>query len=139
MATTKRYAARRLVLQALYQSQLNERQLDELLVQFRLDQGYPSADSDYFEALLGDAYAARAELDEYIAEFGDIPADQLDPVEHAALWVGLTELRERSDVPTKVILNEAIELTKQFGAEGGHRYGNGVLDRAANKLRPPTG
>jgi N utilization substance protein B len=139
MAQSKRYAARRLVLQALYQCQLNERELDELLAQFRLDQGYPGVDADYFEALLGDAYAARTELDVYIEEYGNIPAAQLDPVEHAALWVGLTELRDRSDVPTRVILNEAIELTKQFGAEGGHRYVNGVLDRAISKLRPSTG
>lgn len=135
MAHGKRHKARRLVLQALYQCQLNEPALEELLAQFRQDQGYPGADKEYFEALLTDAYTARSELDVSIAEFGEIPAAQLDPVEHAALWLGLTELRQRHEVPTRVILNEVIELTKQFGAEGGHRYVNGVLDRAAARLR----
>jgi len=135
MAVSKRYAARRLAVQALYQTQLNERELELLVLQFRHDQGYPGADATYFEALLQDAFVARDVLDQDIRSYGDIAPEQLDPVERAVLWVGLTELRSRPDVPLRVVLNEAVELAKQFGAEGGHRFVNGVLDRAAASLR----
>jgi N utilization substance protein B len=135
VAVSKRYAARRLAVQALYQTQLNHVELESLLQQFRHDQGYPAADTAYFEALLQDAFGARDALDEDIRSYGDIAPEQLDPVERAVLWVGLTELRSRIDVPVRVVLNEAVELTKQFGAEGGHRFVNGLLDRAAASLR----
>jgi len=136
MAVSRRYAARRLAVQALYQAQLNEPEWSALIAQFRHDQGYPQADTDYFEALLSDAFAARGPLDEDIARYADHAADQLDPVERAVLWVALTELRQRAEVPAAVVLNEAIELAKQFGAEGGYKFVNGVLDQAAADLRP---
>ncbi len=56
---------------------------------------------------------------------------QLDPVEHAVLWIGLKELRERDDIPAGVAINEAINLAREFGAEGSHRYINAILDTAA--------
>jgi N utilization substance protein B len=135
VAVSKRYAARRLAVQALYQTQLNERDIETLLAQFRQDQGYPGADAEYFEGLLQDAFGARDMLDDDIRSYGDIAPEQLDPVERAVLWVALTELRLRADVPVRVVLNEAVELAKQFGAEGGHRFVNGLLDQAAASLR----
>lgn len=129
-----RRGARRLAVQALYQSQLAEHDLASLLEQFRADPGYASADGDYFEALLGDACRERDQLELDIAEFGHIPPAQLDPVEHAVLWVALAELRFQ-EVPGPVILNEAIELAKIFGSTGGHRYVNGLLDKACARLR----
>jgi N utilization substance protein B len=86
--------------------------------------------------LLGQIETARAALDIHISEFGDIPAEQLDPVEHAVLWIALAEFCFQPDVPAKVILNEAIELAKSYGAEGGYRYINGLLNKAAANLRP---
>ena len=61
---------------------------------------------------------------------------QLDPVEHAILWLGLTELRAHPEIPVKVVINEAVQLAKEFGATDGHRYINALLDKVAPKLRP---
>ena len=122
-------------MQALYQVQFEEQSLDDLLQQFVQDKDYPHVDQDYFRLLLGKGLLHRDRLDEVIGRCGEIPAAQLDPVEHAVLWVALVELRDCIDVPSRVVLNEAIELTKQFGAEGGHRYVNAVLDRAVIETR----
>ena len=131
-----RRGARRLVMQALYQSQITDHALEILQKQFRNESEYAGCDADYFESLLADVDEHRVHLDADIAEFGDIEPAQLDPVEHAILWVALAEMRFHDDVPTPVVINEAVELAKVFGAEGGHRYVNGLLDKAGQKLRP---
>jgi N utilization substance protein B len=135
MAARGRHGARRLLVQALYQMQLSGHDLDELEAQFRGDPRYANADTAYFDELLASICGGPAQLDERISEYGDIPAEQIDPVEKAVMWVALTELEHSPDVPVKVIINEAIELTKTFGAEGGYRYVNGLLDKAAADLR----
>jgi len=131
-----RSGARRLVMQALYQMQMTDHALDILQRQFRNESEYAGCDADYFEALLADVDEHRAHLDTDIAEYGDIPPAQLDPVERAILWLALAEMRFHNDVPIPVVINEAVELAKVFGAEGGHRYVNGLLDKAGHKLRP---
>ena len=131
MAARGRPGARRLLLQALYQSQIAGHDLRELKQQYAEHVDYATVDSAYFLKLLGEIDGARAELDIDIGSYGDIVAEQLDPVEHAVLWIALAEFRFHPDVPPKVVINEAIELAKTFGAEGGHRYINGLLDKAA--------
>jgi N utilization substance protein B len=132
MSANSRRMARRFLLQAFYQAQLSEATVAELREQFMAAADFNRADSKYFLKLLEEIAAARDELDAAISHFGEIPAAQLDPVEHAILWVALAELRFHPDVPHRVVINEAIELTKSFGAEGGHRYVNALLDRAAS-------
>ena len=78
-------------------------------------------------------------LDELIAAAADRPVNQLDPVERAVLWIGLTELRDHPDVPERVVIDEAIELAKEFGAQDGFRYVIAVLDGMVRRLRPPAG
>lgn len=134
MAAKGRNGARRLLLQALYQIQVGGHDAGQLKQQFAERPEYAAADSDYFEQLLDQIENSRSELDEQIALFGDIPAEQLDPVEHAVLWIALAEFRFHPDVPVKVVMNEAIELTKIYGAEGGYRYINGLLDKVAAGL-----
>ena len=74
-------------------------------------------------------------LDAYLEPLLDRPLNQLDPIELAVLRLGLFELRERIDVPFKVVINEAVSLAKKFGATESHKYVNGVLDKAARGLR----
>ena len=124
-------------MQALYQAQISGHDTQELLRQFPERPEYAGADIQYFEMLLHEVESSKDELDQLIAEFGDIPVAQIDPVEHAVLWLALAELQRHPEVPRRVVINEAIELTKAFGAEGGHRYINGLLDRAAGQLRAP--
>ena len=134
MAAKGRNGARRILLQALYQIQMAGHDAAQLKTQFAERPEYAAADSAYFEQLLDEIEDARGQLDEAIGQYGDIPAAQLDPVEHAVLWIALAEFRFHTDVPPKVVMNEAIELAKIYGAEGGHKYVNGLLDKAAADL-----
>jgi len=135
MAQASRRRARRVLLQALYQMQIAGDSAEQLQEQFAVDPEATGADMEFFTALLAYVCNSQSNLDTNIAAYGEIPAEQLDPVEHAILWIAMAELLAQPDVPIKVVINEAIELAKTFGAEGGYRYINGVLDRAAADLR----
>lgn len=133
---SRRGLARRLTLQALYQWLVNETSPATLLRQFREQpEGLGRADPEYFDELLCGAVAHVAELDQEIAPQLDRPLAQLDPVEHAVLLLGAYELRFRPEVPWKVVVNEAVNLAKTFGAEDGYRFVNGVLDKIARQAR----
>lgn len=136
MAATGRHGSRRLLVQALYQHQLAGHGAAELLNQFSQEKDFARVDVDYFRSLLGEILADRAGLDALIAGDADRPLAQLDPVEHAVLWLGLAELRGHPEVPVKVVIAEAVQLAREFGATDGHRYVNALLDRAAGRLRP---
>lgn len=131
-----RRGARRLVLQALYQRQIAGHGVEELIGQFSASKEFRGIDAGYFTALLEEISAAEQDLDELITEAADRPVNQLDPVEHAVLWIGLTELRAHPDVPPRVVINEAVELAREFGAQDSFRYINAILDSMAPKLRP---
>jgi N utilization substance protein B len=75
-------------------------------------------------------------LDSRLARLCEIPPPELDPIEHAVLWLGLHELESRPELPYRVALAEAVQLAKQFGATDGYKFVNAVLDRAAKELRP---
>jgi transcription antitermination protein NusB len=131
-----RAAARKLLVQALYQWQLSPQPADELHAQFAAQPEFARADAEYFLAALRDICADPERLDRELELHSDLPAARLDPVEHAIVRLGLWELASRVDVPYRVIINEAVELAKRFGATDGHRYVNAVLDRASRALRP---
>jgi N utilization substance protein B len=134
-ATNARSVARRLALQAIYRWQLNDGPWQDVLQEFAEAQDMPKADRDYFRALVEGVCSARTQLDVDIAQWTDRPAVQLDPVEHAVLLVAVFELTARPEVPFRVVLNEAINLTRRFGATDGHKFVNAVLDRAARVVR----
>jgi len=122
-------------MQALYQSQMTGYEQDVLLEQFRANPDFAACDAVYFESILSEVHSHQDRLDQDIADCGDIAVEQLDPVEHSVLWLALAEIRFHTDVPVPVIINEAVELAKTFGAEGGHRYVNALLDKAGQALR----
>ena len=93
------------------------------------------ADLPYFEQLVRGVVKGHAELDAALADCLDRPMEQVDGIERAVLRIAALELRDRLDVPYRVILNEAIEIAKRFGADHGHTYVNGVLDHAALEWR----
>ena len=103
--------------------------------QFFEEQDMSIADKDYFRDLLDGVEREKDELDAGLQPLLDRPIEQVDPIERAVLRLAGYELRSRPDVPYRVVLNEAIDLAKDFGAEGGHTYVNGVLDRAAGEWR----
>jgi len=134
-STRGRHGARRLLLQALYQKQIADHDITELIEQFTARDEFSAVDGDYFHAVLRDVLSRTAALDEIIDGFLDRPIQQLDPVEHALLWIGASELSSQGDVPANVIINEAVELAKEFGGQDSYRYINAVLDKASKSLR----
>jgi N utilization substance protein B len=131
-----RSLARRLALQALYQLQINPRPWQDAHRELDADPEAERVDRGYFKQLIAGIVPNRESLDLRIAGLSEIPPPELDPVEHAVLWIGLHELAEHEELPYRVVLDEAVQLTKQFGATDGHRFVNAVLDRAARELRP---
>jgi N utilization substance protein B len=131
-----RTVARKLALQALYRWQLNACPWQDLVQEFGDAEDMPRADREYFRELIEGVWSAREALDSRLATFTDRAPQLLDPIEHAALLIGLYELTSRPEVPYRVAINEAVGLAKRFGATDGHKFVNAVLDRAARELRP---
>lgn len=130
-----RSRARRRALQALYAWQLSGSGIDAVIRQFQHEQDMEVADLDYFEDLLHGVERNLAAIDESLKPYVDREIEQIDPIERAALRMAAYELKYRPDVPYRVVINEAIEVTKRFGADHGHSYVNGVLDKLAAQLR----
>lgn len=134
----RRSRARRRALQAVYQWQIKAETetAEQLIEQFLAHQDFSSVDSEYFRALVEGVVSDRGERDEKLEPFLDRPMSQLDQIEKAILRLGSFELLESDGVPTKVVIDEAIELAHAFGAEEGHSFINAVLDKAARTWRP---
>lgn len=133
--TRARSIARKLAMQALYQWQLTQQSAAEITKQFLESEESAGVDREHFEELVGSCIARHEELTGLLAPFLDRPLDQLDPVEAAILMIGMYELRQRVDIPYRVVINEAVDLCKRFGATDAHKYINAVLDRAAREIR----
>ena len=122
-------------MQALYQWHMAGASLGQIEAEFRDEYDFGHVDLEYFQALLHGVPACVDELEEVLAPLLDRKLDELDPIERTLLRMGTYELKERIDVPYKVVINEAVALTKKFGATDGHKYINGVLDKVARQLR----
>lgn len=131
-----RTVARKLAMQALYRWQLNVCEWQDLMQEFATDPDMPRADAEYFQTLISAICLTRDELDCALAPLLDRTPALLDPVEHAVLLIGSYELQHRPDIPFRVVINEAVTLARRFGATDGHKFINGVLDRAAHLWRP---
>ncbi|GGL98967.1 transcription antitermination factor NusB [Pseudomonas asuensis] len=130
-----RREARSLSVQALYQWHMAGQAINEIEAQFRVDNDFANVDAAYFHEILHGVPGLKTEIDDLITPCLDRPLDDVDPVELAILRMSCYELRNRIDVPYKVVINEGIELAKVFGATDGHKFVNGVLDKLAPKLR----
>lgn len=131
-----RRRAREFALQGLYQWLVAGSDLAAIEANVRELDGFDRCDRAHFDALLHGAVREAAALDAVIARHADRSTSQLSPVEHAALLIGTWELMHCVEVPFRVAINEAVELAKAFGGTDGHKYVNGVLDKAAADLRP---
>ena len=133
---SRRGLARRLTVQALYQWLVNETSPDTLIRQFHEQpEGLGRADGDYFAELLKGTVAEAPTLMVRLSPHLDRPVSQLDPVEHGILLLAAFELQSHPEVPWKVVVNEAVNLAKTFGAEEGYKFVNGVLDKLARDIR----
>jgi transcription antitermination protein NusB len=130
-----RSRARKRALQAVYAWQMSGGPLSRQIEEFAHEQEKEQADLTYFHDLLQGLQKHLADIDSALREFTDREIDQVDPVERGVLRLAAYELLYRPDVPYRVVLNEAVETAKRFGAEHGHTYINGVLDHASARWR----
>jgi transcription antitermination protein NusB len=131
----KRSQARRHAVQAIYQWQMVGQDVGEIINQFLEEQDINTFEVPYFQELLHGVPNHLSELDALLKPALDRAIESVDPVERAVLRLGVYELRYKPEVPYRVVINEAVELAKVFGAEQGHKYVNGVLDQVAKQVR----
>lgn len=130
-----RHLARELLVKALYQWQLAGHSPAQITSQFAAHDDFPNCDSDFFGQLLAVTIDDAPALDAIIARHASRGIEQLDPVGRAILLLGLAELKFRDDVPSKVVINEAVELAKRYGTTDSFKFVNAVLDKSARELR----
>ena len=130
-----RSRAREFALQALYQHLVGGNAVDEIDSFTRDLAGFNKADAVHFDSLLQGCVAEAAQLDSLITQLLDRPMAEISPIEHGIMWIGAYELSHCLDVPWRVVLNECVELAKEFGGTDGHKYVNAVLNGIAPNLR----
>lgn len=131
-----RRRSREVALQGLYEWLLSGADAGVIEAHMREQEGFDKIDTAHFDALLHGCIAEAADLDAVLSRHVDRKTTELSPIEHGVLMIGAYELKHCVDVPYKVAINEAVELAKSFGGTDGHKYVNGVLDKAALDLRP---
>ena len=130
-----RRRAREFALQGLYEWLLGGADAGVVEAHVREQDGFGKCDVAHFELLLHGAIREAAAIDAVLARHVDRKIEQLSPVEHGVLMIGSYELAHCLDIPYRVAINEAVELAKSFGGTDGHKFVNGVLDKAAAELR----
>lgn len=131
-----RSRSRQFLVQALYQAQLTATPFVDVGGSFAKDHNMKRADVDYFREALQGIGEAENDLKALIASKGELSFDELDPIEKGILLLGCYELQARIEIPYRVVINEAIELARSFGATDSYKYINSVLDALARDLRP---
>ncbi len=135
-AKSERTRAREFALQALYQKLVGQNPVAEIDVFTRELSGFSKADALHYTTLLHGCAETSSELDALVSPLLDRKLSEISPIEHGVLWIGAFELKHCLDVPWRVVLNECIELAKEFGGTDGHKYVNAVLNQLAPQLRP---
>jgi len=130
-----RSRSREFALQGLYQYLVGRNEATDIDVFTRDLSGFHKSDSVHYDALLYGCIEHRTALDALILPLLDRKLDEISPIEHAVMWMGVYEFQHCIDVPWRVVLNEYIELAKSFGGTDGHKYVNAVLNSLAPKLR----
>jgi len=131
-----RSRARRLAMQGLYEWQMSDNVPLDILNNYKQEHDLNNVDIEYFQTLLLGVPDHLQELDQSVSPFLSRPLKEVDPIELAILRLAAYELIHCLDVPYRVVINEAVELAKTFGAEAGHKFVNGILDKLAASIRP---
>ncbi len=134
--SSARRRSREIALQGLYEWLVARSDAGVIDAHMREQEGFAKCDAVHFDALLHGCIREASDLDAALSLHIDRKASELSPIEHSALMIGAYELKHCIDIPYKVVINEAVELTKSFGGTDGHKYVNGVLDKTALHFRP---
>lgn len=132
---SNRHNARIAAVQALYQWDLTNQEVDEIEPQFMQIHDMQNIDRKYLFEIMREVPKLKDELETAITPYIGREFAKLDPVERAILRIGAYELKYKADVPTKVVMNEMIELAKVFGSEHSYKFINGVMDKLAPSIR----
>ena len=135
-AKSARSRSREFALQALYQFLVSGNEASDIDLFTRDLAGFHKADSSHYDVLLYGCTEQAADLDTLIRPLLDRKFEEISPIEHCVMWIGVYEMKHCADVPWRVVLNECIELAKEFGGTDGHKYVNAVLGGLAPSLRP---
>ena len=131
MSGADRTMARERALELLYEADAKTQTVDEVLA------ALPVAPDDYAIDIVTGVTEHATRINEVITRLApDWPMERMPTVDRAVLRLGVYELAERPDVPTAVILDEAVALAKRYSTEESGRFVNGVLASAAAELRP---
>jgi len=122
-------------MQGLYEWQMSDNAPQDILTRYREQDEFEKVDPEYFTALLLGVADHREQIDQALTPLLSRPLKEVDPVELSVLRLAAFELLQRPDVPYRVVINEAVELCKTFGAEAGHKFVNGILDKLAIQWR----
>jgi N utilization substance protein B len=135
MKPAERRRARQSAVQAIYQWQITKLSAGQIIEQFSIDQDLSKTDVPYFKELLTGVIHRADDLDEKLAPYLSRKIEDVDMVDKAVLRLAMFELTQRTDIPHKVVLNEAIELAKDFATDESYKFVNGVLDKALRSLK----
>ena len=135
MAGSSRHLARRAVVQALYQWELTQQSRLDIEKHFLADDSHKKSDTEYFHELIREIPRLVEELDANLAPYIDRSISLVDPVERAVLRLAAYEMLHHPEIPYRVVLNEAIELSRTFGSDNGYRFVNGILDKMGAEIR----
>jgi len=135
MKPAERRRARQFAVQAIYQWQITKLNVGQIIDQFSADQDLSKTDVPYFKELLAGVINKTDSLDDKLAPYLSRKIEDVDMVDKAVLRLAMFELTYRTDVPHKVVLNEAIELAKDFATDESYKFVNGVLDKALRSLK----
>lgn len=130
-----RKKARRYVLQALYAWMISGNSINDIETHTLIEHGEENFDREYFHTLVHEIPAQLTSLESLMSPHVSRKVEDMDPIELTILRIGVYELKERLDIPYRVVINESLELAKTFGATDSHKFVNGVLDKVAKELR----
>ena len=131
-----RHNARQYALLTLYEWLLNEKTSVDYLSSCKIDHGNKQVDKNYLKVIVTGTINDISKLEEAITPALDRAISTVSPVERAVLMIGAFEIMQQKQIPYRVIINEAVELAKEYGGTDGYKFVNGVLDKLAKTLRP---
>jgi len=135
MKISARGRARRLAIQSLYEWQVSQNSTDEIIATALQHQAGKNIDVSFYKELVTGTTKKSNEIDTQLTPFISRPLEEIDVVELAVLRLAAFELLHKAEIPYRVIINEAIECSKMFGAEQSHKFINGILDKFADVVR----
>lgn len=130
-----RHLSRIIVMQTLYEHSFRPDSDIEEILNRNLNEYQNKADEIFVRGSVDGVIKNNHDIDKTISDAApEWPLDQIASVDKATLQLAIYELNFTKEIPPRVVINEAVELAKQFGGESSSKFVNGVLGTVFNKL-----